>query len=87
MDWLIGVAERRLSGDIDVDERTEVAAEWPEKTLDGGFEIGVSRSDENSKPGKFPRCSEIGGREGAVELGYMLLMYDEIERLMILRKV
>jgi hypothetical protein len=87
MDWLIGVAERRLSGEIDVDERAEVAAEWPEKTLEGGFEIGVSRSDENSKPGKFPRCSERGGREGAVELGYMLLMYDEIERLMILRKV
>ena len=76
----MGVAERRLSGDIEVDERVEGAAEWPEKTLEGGFEIGVSRSDENSKLGKFPRCSERGGRERAVELGYMLLMYDEIER-------
>ena len=77
---MIGVAESKFSGEIDVDERAEVAAEWPEKTLEGGFEIGVSRSDENSKPGKFPRCSERGGSEGAVELGYMLQMYDEIER-------
>jgi len=74
------VAERRFSGDIDVDERAEVAAERPEKTLEGGFEIGVSRSDENSKPGKFPRCRERGGSERAVEVGYMLLMYDRDRR-------
>ena len=81
------VEDKRLKGDIEVDERAELPAEDAGKKLEGGFEIGVSRSDENSKPGKFPRCSERGGREGAVELGYMLLMYDEIERLMILRKV
>lgn len=68
-------ADRRLRGDIDVEERAEVAAEGAEKMLEGGFEIGVSRSDENSKPGKFPRWSASGGREVAVEEGYMLLMY------------
>jgi hypothetical protein len=68
------VADRRLRGDIDVDERAEVAADGAEKTLEGGFEIGVSRSDENSKPGRFPRCSARGGNEGAVEVEYILLM-------------
>jgi hypothetical protein len=52
---LTGVAERRLRGDIDVDERTELPAEGAEKTLEGVFEIGVSRSDENSKPARLPR--------------------------------
>ena len=69
------VADRRLKGDIDVDERAEVAADGAEKTLEGGFEIGVSRSDENSKPGRFPRWSARGGNEVAVEVGYMLLMH------------
>jgi hypothetical protein len=49
------VVDKRLRGDIDVDEIANVEAESAEKTLEGGFEIGVSRSDENSKPGKFPR--------------------------------
>lgn len=69
------VADKRLRGDIEVDERVDVAAEGAEKTLDGGFEIGVSRSDENSKPGRFPKWSARGGNEVAVEVGYMLLMY------------
>jgi hypothetical protein len=69
------VADRRLRGDIDVDERAEVVADSTEKTLEGGFEIGVSRSDENSKPGRFPRWSARGGNEVAVEVEYMLLMY------------
>lgn len=75
----MGVPEIRLRGDIDVEERTEVAAEGAEKTLDGGFEIGVSRSDENSKPGRFPRWRESGGNERDV-LGNMLQMYTRRRR-------
>jgi hypothetical protein len=71
--------DKRLRGDIEVDERAEMATDGAEKTLEGGFEIGVSRSDENSKPGKFPRWSASGGREVAVEVGYMLLMYVETD--------
>lgn len=71
------VADKRLRGDIEVDERAELATEGAEKTLEGGFEIGVSRSEENSKPGRFPRWSARGGNEVAVEVGYMLLMYVE----------
>jgi len=69
------VADKRLRGDIEVDERAEVADDGAEKTLEGGFEIGVSRSDEKSKPGRFPKWSARGGNEVAVEVGYMLLMY------------
>jgi hypothetical protein len=71
------LADKRLRGDIEVDERAEVAAEGAEKTLEGVFEIGVSRSEENSKPGRFPKWSARGGSEVAVEEGYMLLMYVE----------
>jgi hypothetical protein len=53
--WLTGVADRRLRGEIEVDDRAEDTAEGTEKTLDGGLEIGVSRSEENSNPGRFPR--------------------------------
>jgi hypothetical protein len=49
------VADRRLKGDIDVEDSADEVYEVAEKTLEGGFEIGVSRSDENSKPGRFPR--------------------------------
>ena len=53
---MTGVADRRLRGDIDVEERAdEEPIEAAENTLEGGFEIGVSRSDENSKPVNFPR--------------------------------
>jgi len=52
---LTGVAERRLRGEIDVDERTDEPEEWTEKTEEGGLEIGVSRSEENSNPARFPR--------------------------------
>jgi len=55
VDWLTGVAEMRLKGDIEVEERAVEAVEDVENTLEGGLEIGVSRSDENSKPGNFPR--------------------------------
>jgi hypothetical protein len=72
------VVDKRLRGDIDVDEIGKVEAESAEKTLEGGFEIGVSRSDENSKPGKFPKWRARGGREVAVEEEYMLQMYVEI---------
>jgi hypothetical protein len=72
------VADKRLRGDIDVDERVKVEAESAEKILEGGFEIGVSRSDENSKPGKLPRWRARGGREVAVEVEYILQMYVEI---------
>jgi hypothetical protein len=79
---LTGVVEdKRLRGDIEVDERAEMPAEGAEKTLEGGFEIGVSRSDENSKPGKFPKWSASGGREVAVEVEHMLLMYVEIDEI------
>jgi hypothetical protein len=50
-----GVAEWRLRGEMEVDDKTEGAAEWTEKMDDGGLEIGVSRSEENSNPGRFPR--------------------------------
>jgi hypothetical protein len=50
-----GVAEWRLRGEMDVDDRAEGAAEGTEKMDEGGLEIGVSRSDENSNPGRFPR--------------------------------
>jgi hypothetical protein len=69
---LTGVADKRLRGDIEVDDNTDEVEEMAEKTLDGGFEIGVSRSDENSKPGRFPRCRESEGNEVVV---YMLQMY------------
>jgi hypothetical protein len=76
---LTGVlVDKRLRGDIDVDEIAMVEAESAEKTLEGGFEIGVSRSDENSKLGKYPRWRARGGREVAVEVVYMLQMYVEI---------
>lgn len=75
------MVDRRLRGDIEVDERVEVTAEEAEKILEGGFEIGVSRSDENSKPGKFPRWSASGGNEVAVEVEYMLLMYVETDKM------
>jgi hypothetical protein len=68
---LTGVADRRLRGDIDVEDNAEEMEEVTEKTLEGGFEIGVSRSDENSKPGRFPRCSDSEGSEVDV---YMLQM-------------
>jgi hypothetical protein len=68
------VAERRLRGDIEVDERTEVAAEGAEKTLEGGFDIGVSRSEEYSKPGRFPKERESEGKE-VEEFVNMLLMF------------
>jgi hypothetical protein len=51
----MGVAEIRLRGDIEVEERADEVVDAAEKTLEGGFEIGVSRSDENSKAGKYPR--------------------------------
>jgi hypothetical protein len=57
------VAERRLRGEMDVEERADEPVEAAEKTLDGGFEIGVSRSEENSNPGRFPRWRERGGKE------------------------
>ena len=68
---MTGVADRRLRGDIDVEDNADVVDEVAEKILEGGFEIGVSRSDENSKPGRFPRCSESEGSEVEV---YMLQM-------------
>jgi hypothetical protein len=68
---LTGVADKRLRGDIDVEDSADEVDEVAEKTLEGGFEIGVSRSDENSKPGKFPRCSDSEGNEVDV---YMLQM-------------
>ena len=73
----MGVAERRLRGDIVVEERTDVPAEGAEKTLEGGFEIGVSRSDENSKPGRFPRWSDREGRE-VDEFVNMLQMFTGV---------
>jgi hypothetical protein len=46
----------RLKGDIDVEESADEAVEEDaENTLEGGLEIGVSRSEENSNPAKFPR--------------------------------
>jgi hypothetical protein len=78
---LTGVVDRRFKGDIEVDERKDDVAERDEKTLEGGFEMGVSRSDENSKPGKFPKWSERGGNDVAVELGYIPLMHDEISEM------
>jgi hypothetical protein len=58
---------------MEVEERAEEAVDVAEKTLEGGFEIGVSRSEENSNPGRFP-WRERGGKE--VETGwYMLQMY------------
>jgi hypothetical protein len=51
---LTGVADRRLKGDMEVEERAEEVVDAAEKTLEGGFEIGVSRSDENSNPGMLP---------------------------------
>jgi len=60
-----------------VDDSAEVAAEVTEKTPDGGLEIGVSRSEENSNPGRFPRWSASGGNEVADEGRYMLLMYAD----------
>jgi len=48
------VADRRLSGDIEVEDRAEEVVDAAEKILEGGFEIGVSRSEENSNPGIFP---------------------------------
>lgn len=76
IDWLTGVAETRLRGDIEVEERTEEPTEGAEKTLEGGFEIGVSRSDENSKPAKFPRWRESEGKE-VVEFENMLQMFRD----------
>ena len=71
------MADNRLRGDMEVEDRAEDVADAAENTLEGGFEIGVSRSDENSKAGRFPRCSE---REGSVvdaaEAGYILLIYS-----------
>jgi len=61
---------------MSVEESAEAErAEPAEKTEDGGFEMGVSRSDENSNPGKVPRWSESGGSEDDVEEVYMLQMY------------
>ena len=68
---MTGVADKRLSGDIEVEDNAEDVDEVAEKTLEGGFEIGVSRSDEYSKPGRFPICSESEGSEVVV---YMLQM-------------
>jgi hypothetical protein len=56
---------------MDVEDNAEEMDEVMEKTLEGGFEVGVSRSDENSKPGRFPRCSDSEGSEVDV---YMLQM-------------
>jgi hypothetical protein len=75
------VADRRLRGEIDVDERVEPAAEGAEKMLEGGFEIGVSRSEENSKPVNFPKCNERGGNEVEVGVVYMPLMYEKIREM------
>jgi hypothetical protein len=72
---LTGVAERRLSGEMEVEERAEIPVEVAEKTLDGGFEIGVSRSEENSNPGRFPRWRERGGSVVETVVWYMLQMY------------
>lgn len=66
------MADNRLSGDIEVEDNADEVDEGAEKTLEGGFEIGVSRSDENSKAGKFPRCRES---EGSVFVEYMLQTY------------
>lgn len=68
---MTGVADKRLSGDIEVEDNADEVDEVAEKTLEGGFEIGVSRSDEYSNPGRFPRCSESEGSEVVV---YMLQM-------------
>lgn len=73
---MTGVLDSRLKGDIEVEDRADDPVDGAEKKLEGGFEIGVSRSDENSKPGRFPRCSERGGSAVAVEEGYMLQMYE-----------
>ena len=69
------MADRRLKGDIDMEEGTELPAEGAEKILEGGFEIGVSRSDEYSKPGRFPRWRESGGKDVVAVTGYILLMH------------
>jgi len=60
-----------------VDDSAEVAAEETEKTPDDGLEIGVSRSEENSNPGRFPRWSASGGNEVTDGGRYMLLMYAD----------
>lgn len=73
--------DRRLRGDIEVDESVDVPTEGAEKKLEGGLEMGVSRSDENSNPGRFPRWSASGGNVVVVEGRYMLLMYVEIDEM------
>ena len=60
-----------------MDDSAEVAAEETEKTPDDGLEIGVSRSEENSNPGRFPRWSASGGNEVTDGGRYMLLMYAD----------
>lgn len=77
---MTGVAERRLRGEIEVDNRAEEVVDEAENTLEGGLEMGVSRSDENSKPGRFARCRESDGRvvDDDDEEGYMLLMHSSI---------
>ena len=70
--------DRRLSGEICVDDNEAEAVEVAtEKRAEGGFEMGVSRSAENSNPGKFPRCKDRGGSDVVEDVaeGYMLLMY------------
>lgn len=69
---MTGVADKRLRGDIEVEDNADETDEVAEKTLEGGFEIGVSRSDENSKPGRLPRCRESEGSDVVV---YMLQMH------------
>jgi len=48
-----GVPDRRLSGEICVDDNeVETEEDATEKIAEGGFEMGVSRSAENSNPGR-----------------------------------
>lgn len=62
-------------------ERVELVAECAENMLEAGFDIGVSRSDENSKPVKFPRHNERGGNEAEVGVVYILLTYVKIDEM------
>ena len=63
-----------------MDDSEVEAVEGAEKIDEGGFEIGVSRSAENSKPGRFPRYKDRGGNDvvDLVEEPYMLLMYTQV---------
>lgn len=75
-----GVPDRRLSGEICVDDSEVEVVEGAENRDEGRFEIGVSRSAENSKPGRFPRCRERDGNDvdDLVEEWYILLTYTQV---------